>query len=97
MNTGVGQKIYAEKPRAMVNAGRLMPRDEVMSQFALYTGLGQKVYTEEAKPEHMIEESIDNRKESRNVFSEMMDAKEKIEGAQKRSGHFMSFEDNKES
>ena len=44
-----------------------------------------------------IEASIDNRKGSRNVFSEMMDAKEKIEGAQQRSGHFISCTDNKES
>lgn len=47
--TGIGQKIYAEKPRAIVNVGRLMPRDDVLSRFSLYTGLGQKVYEEEAK------------------------------------------------
>ena len=50
LNTDIGQKIYAEKPKEIVNAGRLMARDEVMSQFALYTGLGQKAHTEEAKP-----------------------------------------------
>ena len=49
LDTDIGQKIYAEKPRAIVNAGRLMPRDEVMSSFALYTGLGQKVHEKEAK------------------------------------------------
>ena len=27
LDTDIGQKIYAEKPRAIVNAGRLMPRD----------------------------------------------------------------------
>ena len=80
LDTDIGQKIYADKPRAIVNAGRLMPRDEVMSQFALYTGLGQKVYTEEDKP-----------------IKDIMDAKEKIEGVQQRSGHFMSCENNKES
>ena len=48
-------------------------------------------------PAPNIEASIDNRKGSRNVFSEMMNAKEKIEGVQQRSGHFMSFENNKES
>ena len=63
-----------------INAGRLMPRDKVMSQFALYTGLGQKVHTEEAKP-----------------IKDIIDAKEKIEGVQQRSGHFMSCADNKES
>ena len=80
LDTDIRQKIYAEKPRAIVNAGRLMPRDEVTTQFALYTGLGQNVHTEEAKP-----------------IKDIMDAKEKIEGVQQRSGRFMSCSDNKES
>ena len=66
LDTGIGQKIYAEKPRATVDVGKMMPRDEVMSSFALYTGLGQKVHAEEATqpwdPAPMIEESIDNRR-----------------------------------
>lgn len=101
LDTGIGQKIYAEKPRAIVNAGRLMPRDKVMSQFALYTGLGQKVHTEEAtqpwNPVPMIEESIDNSKGIGDPIKDIMDAKKKIEGALQRSGHFMSCEENKES
>lgn len=77
--------------------------DEILSRgYALYTGIGQKVYMEKSKPQPWdpapnIEASIDNRKGSRNAFSEMMNAKEKIEGAQQRSGHFMSCENNKES
>lgn len=101
LNTNIGQKIYAEKPRVIVDAGRLMPRDTVMSQFALYTGLGQKVHTEETKkpwdPAPMIETSIDNNKGIGDPIKDIMDAKEKIEGAQQRSGHFMSCADNKES
>ena len=77
--------------------------DEILSRgAALYTGIGQKVYEEGSNPQPWdpapnIEASIDKRKGSRNVFSEMMNAKEKIEGVQQRSGHFMSFENNKES
>ena len=62
LDTDIGQKIYAEKPRAIVNAGRLMPRDEVMSQFALYTGLGQKVHTGEVSRD--VKENEENNKES---------------------------------
>ena len=62
LNTDIGQKIYAEKPRAIVNAGRLMPRDEVISQFALYTGLGQKVRTGEVSRD--VKENTENNKES---------------------------------
>lgn len=49
LDTGIGQKIYAEKPRVIVNAGRLLPRDDVLSRFSLYTGLGQKAHEEKAK------------------------------------------------
>ena len=62
LDTDIGQKIYAEKPRAIVNAGILMPRDEVMSQFALYTGLGQKVHTGEESRD--VKENTENNKES---------------------------------
>lgn len=72
---------------------KMIPRDEVLSRFSVYTGFSQNPWD----PTPMIEKTIDNGKGSRNVFSEMMDAKEKIESAQKRSGHFMSFENNKES
>lgn len=72
---------------------KMIPRDEVLSRFSEYTGFSQNPWD----PTPMIEKTIDNGKGSRNVFSEMMDAKEKIESAQKRSGHFMSFENNKES
>jgi len=77
--------------------------DECMARgYALYTGIGHDVYMEKSKPEPWdpapnIEASIDNRKGSRNVFSEMMNAKEKIESTQQRSGRFMSCENNKES
>lgn len=70
-------------------------RDEVLSRFALYTGIGQKVYMEKSKPAPwdtapMIDATNDNRKGSRNTFSEMTNAKEKIESAQQGSGNFMS-------
>lgn len=38
----------------------------------------------------MIDATNDNRKGSRNTFSEMTNAKEKIESAQQSSGNFMS-------
>ncbi len=65
-------------------------------------GIGQKVCMEKSKPAlwdtaPMIDTTNDNRKGSRNTFSEMMNAKEKIESAQQSSGNFMSFENNKES
>lgn len=70
-------------------------RDEVLSCFALYTGIGQNVYMEKSKPAPwdtapMIDATNDNRKGSRNTFSEMTNAKEKIESAQQSSGNFMS-------
>ena len=73
----------------------MIPRDEVLSCFALYTGIGQKVYMEKSKPAPwdtapMIDATNDNRKGSRNTFSEMTNAKEKIESAQQSSGNFMS-------
>ena len=74
---------------------KMMPRDEVLSRFALYTGIGQNVYMEKSKPAPwdtapMIDATNDNRKGSRNTFSEMTNAKEKIESAQQSSGNFMS-------
>ena len=74
---------------------KMIPRDEVLSRFALYTGIGQKVYMEKSKPAPcdtapMIDATNDNRKGSRNTFSEMTNAKEKIESAQQSSGNFMS-------
>lgn len=50
---------------------------------------------EESKPAPwdtapMIDATNDNRKGSRNTFSEMTNAKEKIESAQQSSGNFMS-------
>lgn len=73
----------------------MMPRDEVLSCFALYTGIWQNVYMEKSKPAPwdtapMIDATNDNRKGSRNTFSEMTNAKEKIESAQQSSGNFMS-------
>lgn len=74
---------------------KMIPRDEVLSRFALYTGIVQKVYMEKSKPAPwdtapMIDATNDNRKGSRNTFSEMTNAKEKIESAQQSSGNFMS-------
>lgn len=74
---------------------KMIPRDEVLSRLALYTGIGQKVYMEKSKPAPwdtapMIDATNDNRKGSRNTFSEMTNAKEKIESAQQSSGNFMS-------
>lgn len=74
---------------------KMIPRDEVLSCLALYTGIGQKVYMEKSKPAPwdtapMIDATNDNRKGSRNTFSEMTNAKEKIESAQQSSGNFMS-------
>lgn len=74
---------------------KMIPRDEVLSRFALYTGIGQKVYMGKSKPAPwdtapMIDATNDNRKGSRNTFSEMTNAKEKIESAQQSSGNFMS-------
>lgn len=75
---------------------KMIPRDEVLSRLALYTGIGQKVYMEKSKPAPwdtapMIDATNDNRKGSRNTFSEMTNAKEKIESAQQSSGNFMSY------
>lgn len=74
---------------------KMIPRDDVLSRFALYTGIMQKVYMEKSKPAPwdkapMIDATNDNHKGSRNTFSEMMNAKEKIESAQQSSGNFMS-------
>ena len=80
---GKNELVWAQKSKMTRDDGKMMPRDEVMSQFALYTGLGQKVHEEKPKPIKDIKG--------------IMDAKEKIEGAQQRSGHFMSCENNKES
>lgn len=70
-------------------------RDKVLSRFALHTGIMQKVYMEKSKPAPwdktpMIDATNDNHKGSRNTFSEMTNAKEKIESAQQSSGNFMS-------
>lgn len=75
--------------------GKMIPRDEVLSCFALHTGIGHNVYMEKSKPAPwdtapMIDTTNDNRKGSRNTFSEMTNAKEKIESAQQSSGNFMS-------
>ena len=83
---GKNELVWAQKPRVTMDVSKMMPRDEVMSQFALYTGLGQKVHEEKPKPIKDIKD-----------IKGIMDAKEKIEGAQQRSGHFMSCENNKES
>lgn len=70
--------------------------DEILSRgAALYTVIGQRVYVEKSKPapwytSPMIDATNDNRKGSRNTFSEMTNAKEKIESAQQSSGNFMS-------
>lgn len=74
---------------------KMILRDEVLSRFALHTGIMQKVYMEKSKPAPwdkapMIDATNDNRKGSRNTFSEMTNAKEKIESAQQSSGNFMS-------
>ena len=74
---------------------KMIPRDEVLSRFALYTGIWQKVYMEKSKPAPwdtvpVIDATNDNHKGSRNTFSEMTNAKEKIESAQQSSGNFMS-------
>ena len=93
---GKNELVWEQKPRVTVDAGKMMPRDEVLSRFALlYTGIGQKVYMEKSKPAPwdtapMIDATNDNRKGSRNTFSEMTNAKEKIESAQQSSGNFMS-------
>lgn len=78
---------------------KMIPRDGVLSRFALYTGIGQDLYMEKSKPAPwdtapMIGATNDNRKGSRNTFSEMTNAKEKIEGAQQSSGNFMSCKSN---
>lgn len=87
---GKNELAWAQKPRVTMDAGKMMPRDEVLSCFALYTGIGQNVYMEKSKPAPMIDATNDNRKGSRNTFSEMTNAKEKIESAQQSSGNFMS-------
>lgn len=74
---------WAQKPRVTMDAGKMMPRDEVLSCFALYTGIGQNVYMEKSKPAPwdtapMIDATNDNRKGSRNTFSEMTNAKERL-------------------
>ena len=77
---GKNELVWAQKSKATRDEVKMIPRDEVLSRFALYTGIGQKVYTEKPKP-----------------IKDIMNAKEKIEDAQQRSGHFMSCENNKES
>lgn len=81
---------------------KMMPRDEVLSCFALYTGIGHNVYMEKSKPAPwdtapMIDATNDNRKGSRNTFSEMTNAKEKIESAQQSSGNFMSCKSSRDT
>ena len=81
---------------------KMIPRDEVLSRFALYTGIGQNVYMEKSKPAPwdtapMIDATNDNRKGSRNTFSEMTNAKEKIESAQQSSGNFMSCKSSRDT
>lgn len=83
---------HSESTRGKV---KMIPRDEVLSRFALHTGIMQKVYMEKSKPAPwdkapMIDATNDNHKGSRNTFSEMTNAKEKIESAQQSSGNFMS-------
>lgn len=80
----------------------MIPRDEVLSRFALHTGIMQKVYMEKSKPAPwdkapMIDATNDNHKGSRNTFSEMTNAKEKIESAQQSSGNFMSCKSSTDS
>lgn len=93
---GKNELAWAQKPRVTMDAVLdAMARDEVLSCFALYTGIGQNVYMEKSKPAPwdtapMIDATNDNRKGSRNTFSEMTNAKEKIESAQQSSGNFMS-------
>lgn len=81
---------------------KMIPRDEVLSRFALHTGIMQKVYMEKSKPAPwdkapMIDATNDNHKGSRNTFSEMTNAKEKIESAQQSSGNFMSCKSSTDS
>lgn len=81
---------------------KMMARDDVLSCFALYTGIGQNVYMEKSKPAPwdtapMIDATNDNRKGSRNTFSEMTNAKEKIESAQQSSGNFMSCKSSRDT
>lgn len=45
----------------------------------------------------MIDATNDNRKGSRNTFSEMTNAKEKIESAQQSSGNFMSCKSSRDT
>lgn len=94
---GKNELAWAQKPRVTMDAGKMMPRDEVLSCFALYTGIGQNVYMEKSKPAPMIDATNDNRKGSRNTFSEMTNAKEKIESAQQSSGNFMSCKSSRDT
>ena len=78
---GKNELVWEQKPRVTVDACKMMPRDEVLSRFALYTGLGEKAYMEKSKPAPwdtapMIDATNDNRKRSRNTFSDMTNAKE---------------------
>lgn len=80
---GKNELAWAQKPRVTMDAGKMMPRDEVLSCFALYTGIGQNVYMEKSKPApwdkaSMIDATNDNHKGSRNTFSEMTNAKERL-------------------
>lgn len=49
-----------------------------------------KGFSSAAQHDMVLDATNDNRKGSRNTFSEMTNAKEKIESAQQSSGNFMS-------
>nr|DAT20026.1 MAG TPA: hypothetical protein [Caudoviricetes sp.] len=87
--TGIGQKVHTEEARVPMDAGRLTP-----SQDKVYITTGETIRGNGKHWYSGIEQKVHT--EELNPIKDIMDAKEKIEGAQQRSGHFMSF-DNKES
>ena len=93
---GKNELVWNQNSKMPIDAGKIMPRDEVLSRSsALYTGIGQKVYMEKSKPAPWnpapnVEASIDNSKGIGDPIKDLMSAKKKIESAQQHSGHFMS-------
>lgn len=65
-------------------------RNDIKLLTILAEAFGKNELAWAQKPRVTMDATNDNRKGSRNTFSEMTNAKEKIESAQQSYGHFMS-------
>lgn len=86
--TGLGQKVHTEGARATIDTGKIMP-----SQDKVYITTGETV---RSNGKHWYSGiGQEDQAEKLNPIKDIMDAKEKFESSQQRSGHFMSFENNR--